>query len=165
MNEEQRQQYERFPSHLTQALSLCAPRLAQAIPNLANSLRASGLDAKIREGAILRVAALTQSAFERMQHLDEVRKKGWTDADIAAIERGDALALPPSFAPLLGFVDELVAGTRVSDAMFAMVRAQLSDRDVATLVLLVGHYLMMARFLDTLDIELDAAPSRWDREH
>jgi|HubBroStandDraft_1064217.scaffolds.fasta_scaffold187082_2 alkylhydroperoxidase family enzyme len=114
MNEDQRQQYERFPSHLTQALSLRAPRLAQAIPNLANSLRASGPDAKIREGVILRVAALTKSAFERMQHLDEARKNGWSDADIAAIERGDASALPrlpalPADADALATSDTSVA--------------------------------------------------------
>jgi hypothetical protein len=36
----------------------------------------SGLDPKVREGVILRVAALCRSPFERMQHLDQARKAG-----------------------------------------------------------------------------------------
>ena len=43
MTEEQHAQYDRFPSNLTRALLLMDPRLAGALPNLANALRASRL--------------------------------------------------------------------------------------------------------------------------
>ena len=165
LSAEQRAQYDRFPSNLTRALLLTPPRLSAAVPSLANALRASDLDPKIREGAILRVAALHASDFERMQHLGQAKKAGWTDEDIAAIEGADVAALPASFAPVLRFVDECVAGPRVSDATFAAAREQLTGRDVATLILLVGHYMMVARFLATLDVELDPAPSTWETEH
>ena len=165
MTPEQRSQYDRFPSNLTRALLLTESRLASALPNLANALRASGLNAKIREGAILRVAALHASAFERMQHFGEAQKAGWTDAEIAAIESGDPSEMLGDFVTIIRFVDECVAAPRVSDATFARARELLSDRDIATLILLVGHYMMVARFLGTLDIDLDPAPSSWQSEH
>ena len=90
MTPEQRAQYDRFPSNLTRALLVVEPRLARALPELANALRASGFDRKWREGVILRVAALSGSAYERMEHLEQAQKVGWRTAEIAAIEAGDA---------------------------------------------------------------------------
>lgn len=167
MNPTQREQYQRFPSHLTQALLLTAPRLAAAIPNTANALRAATLDAKTREGAILRVAALSGSAFERMQHLGEAQKAGWSADEIAAIEAigNGASPLLGGFNAVLAFVDECVAAPRVTDATFARLSAHWPAGDIATLILLVGHYMMVARLLATLDIELDPAPTDWQTEH
>ena len=66
MQPDQRAQYDRFPSNLTRGLLLLDQRLAGALPATANALRASSLDAYVREGVILRVAALSGCAFERM---------------------------------------------------------------------------------------------------
>ncbi len=165
MTPDQRAQYDRFPSNLTHALLLTEGRLAKALPEVANALRASGLDAKLREALILRVAALSGSAYERMQHLDQARKLGWSDAEIAAIEWGDLSALPTELAAVLPFVDECVATPHVSNRAFAEARAALSSRDLATVILLVGHYMTIARFTGTLEIELDATPDPWTAEH
>ena len=169
MTTEQREQYDRFPSNLTRALLIVEPRLAAALPNLANALRASSLDAKLREGVILRVAALSQSTYERMQHLGQAGKVGWSEADIAAIESGHAAALPSDvaavLAPVLAFVDACVAAPTMPDAVFAAARGVLSDRDLATVVLLVGHYMMVARFTGVLEVELDEQPDSWSAEH
>ena len=121
MTAEQKAQYDRFPSNLTRGLLLAEQRLARALPATANALRTSGLDPKLREGVILRVAALCDSPFERMQHLGEARKVGWTEADIEAIEIGDRSGRLDSFTPILAFVDECVARVRVSDATLADV--------------------------------------------
>ena len=165
MTAEQRSQYDRFPSNLSRGLLLTDMRLAGALPNLANALRSCGLDAKLREGAILRVAALADSAFERQQHLGEAKKAGWTTQEIAAIEAGDPSDSLGEFTPILRFVDACVAMPRVSDAVLASVQKQLSNREVASLIILVGHYMMVARFIATLGIELDPAPSDWKTEH
>ena len=165
MTPEQREQYDRFPSNLTRGLLLAESRLSTALPNLANAFRASGLDAKLREGAILRVAALSGSAYERMQHVGQAEKAGWSKTDIAAIEAGDASALPRAFAIVMAFVDACVAAPRVTDAVFASAQAVLSDRDLVTMLLLVGHYMMVARFTGILKIDLDAEPDRWTSEH
>lgn len=165
MTAEQREQFDRFPSNLTRALLLTEQRLSTALPNVANALRTSDLDPKIREGAILRVAALMACPYERMQHLAQAQKAGWDDAGIEAIECGDAAALPDTFRPVLAFVDACVASPRMPDPVFDAARAVLPDRDLATLILLVGHYMTVARFIETLQVELDAEPDDWTTEH
>ncbi len=87
MTHTQKEQYDRFPSNLSRGLLLLDDRLAGALPNLANALRASSLDPKQREAVILRVAALHGSAYERMQHLEQAHKVGWSDAAIALPSR------------------------------------------------------------------------------
>ena len=161
----QREQYDRFPSNLSRALLLTDGRVASALPNLANAFRASGLDPKLREGVILRVAALSGSAYERMQHLGQAEKTGWTASEIAAIEAGQGLALPPGFAAVMAFVDACVAAPRVPDEAFEHALAVLSHGDLVTVILLVGHYMMVARLLATLGVELDPAPDDWASEH
>lgn len=165
MDPEQREQYDRFPSNLTRTLLLADARLARALPETANALRASGLDARWREGIILRVAALTHSAYERMQHLDQARKSGWSDDQIAAIEAGDPTALSQDFATIMTFVEACVAGTDISGDIFDAAHTVLSDRDLVTVILLVGHYMSVARLLGILDVELDDNPDPWTSEH
>lgn len=165
MTPEQRAQYDRFPSHLTQGLLLTEQRLAGALPNTANALRTSGLNPKLREGIILRIAALSGSAFERMQHLGEAKKAGWTDAEVLDIEAGDPLAHLGEMTSILKFVDECVASPQMSEATFAGVSRLLSPRDLVTVILLVGHYMTVARFIAVLGIDLDLEPSNWEKEH
>ncbi|WP_308818875.1 carboxymuconolactone decarboxylase family protein [Pseudonocardia alni] len=167
MGPRHRAQYERFPSHLTRTLTVMDPRLSEALPETANALRASALAPAWREGAILRVAALTGSAYERLQHLDQARRH-WSDEQVAAIETtagGDRSALPIGFARLLDLVDLLVPGLPVPDDVLAAVRRTLDDRELVTLIVLVGHYLTVARLTTVLDVDLDPVPDPWTREH
>ena len=53
----------------------------------------------------------------------------------------------------------------MSDATFSKVKSLLNSRDIATIVLLIGHYMMVARFTTVLRIELDAKPDSWSHEH
>lgn len=154
-----------IPVESVAALLLADQRLAGALPNLANALRASGLDPKLREGVILRVAALSGSAYDRMHHLGQAEKAGWTAAEVAAVEAGDGARLPAGFAATLAFVDACVATPRVPDTVFDAALAVLSPRDLVTVILLVGHYMMVARLLATLDVELDPEPDGWAAEH
>ncbi len=165
MSPAQRAQYDRFPSNLSRALLLADQRLAGALPNLANALRASPLDPALREAVILRVAALENSAFERMQHLDQARKAGLSAAEITAIEAGDEARLRPDMAAVLAFAASCVASPRVPDALFGAALAVLPPGELVTVILLVGHYMMVARLLATLDVELDPAPDPWAAEH
>lgn len=161
----QREQYDRFPANLTLGLLLMEPRLSEALPSLANALRASSLDAKWREAVIVRVAALHQSAYELKQHAQEVKKTGWSDEDVAAIVNGEWRALPPHAAALLGFVDQAVAAGTVDDTTFTQVQAFLAAREIATVLLLIGHYMMVARFTAILQIEVDTEADNFTNEH
>ena len=113
MTREQKAQYDRFPSNLSRGILLLDDRLASVLPSLANALRTSALDPKQREAVVLRVAALHDSAYERMQHLEQAHKVGWSDVEVAAIEKGSAAVRDPSLASLLRFVEACVEGTSV----------------------------------------------------
>ena len=51
------------------------------------------LDPRLRELAILQVAASTEARYEWVQHVEIGREVGLTDAQIAAVELGDGGAL------------------------------------------------------------------------
>lgn len=153
-----RAQYDRFPSNLTRAL-LCTSGCAHGYLELGYSLRATQLSAKYYELVILHVAALSGSAYERMQHLPPAHEAGWSEADIQAIEAGPRHALDEASRALLAFVDECVRDVRVTERTFARLRQHLSEGAVADVVLLTGFYMMTARFLETLAVDCDAVPS------
>lgn len=165
MTPEQREQYARFPSNLTRGLLLAEPPLSQALPMLANALRTSSLDPKTREAVILRVASLHHSDYERMQHAGQVSKVGWSQSEIKALQAGDISAMPNEVAAILEFVDEAVHSGDVGDELFLNVREILSPADIATLILLIGHYMMIARFTAILRIDLDEKPDPWTQPH
>jgi alkylhydroperoxidase family enzyme len=165
MTPSQREQYDRFPSNLSRALLLADERLARLPPELANALRASAFDPKLREAVILRIARLSGSAYERMQHFEQAQKAGFRKEHINAIERGDALGHSETLSAVLAFAEECVASPKVSDVTFDRVAKLLSSRDIVTLLLLIGHYMTMARLLETLEVELDPKPDSFAKEH
>lgn len=164
---ERKAQFDRFPSNLTRALLLLDDRLAGQLPQTANALRGSGLDPAWREGVILRVAARQRSDYERFQHLSQARRHGWTSAQIDAIEHDDVVAgeLPADFEAVLRFVDEIIDAPSISDDTFVKARGVLNDRDLVTVVVLVGHYMSVARILGVLQVPIDDHPDPWNGEH
>jgi 4-carboxymuconolactone decarboxylase len=116
------------------------------------------LDPKLRELAILQVAASAEARYEWVQHAEIARHLGVPDEQIAAVERG-AIDSDPSLGELeravLQFAREVVAGPTVSDATFAAVSERLSPREIVELLLTTGNYLMLARVMTTLELELD----------
>ncbi|QMU75048.1 carboxymuconolactone decarboxylase family protein [Streptacidiphilus sp. PB12-B1b] len=165
LNDSQQAQYNRFPSNLTRAVLLLDDRLAGLLPESANALRATDLDPAWREAAILRVAALSYSAYERFQHLDQARAAGWSEQQISDIESGRFGRLDAEVAALLTFVDACVAGTDTTDETFGSARAVLTDRQLVNVIVLVGHYMTVARITGILRIELDDAPDAWTHDH
>jgi 4-carboxymuconolactone decarboxylase len=124
------------------------------------------LDPKLRELAILQVAARAEAEYEWVQHVAIGRRVGLTDEQIAAVERNDiddSPALSELERAVLVFASEVVAGPRVSDATFAAVRQRLSPREIVELLLTVGNYLMLARVMTTLELELEIDDPAGDR--
>ena len=115
------------------------------------------LSAKLRELAILRVATLSPARYEWVQHVPIAQATGAADAQIAALERGDiaADAFDPLECAVLRFTTEVVRDVRASDATFAELARRLSAQEVVELILTVGHYMMIARLLETTAVDLD----------
>ena len=115
------------------------------------------LSAKLRELAILRVAALSPARYEWVQHVPIAQATGAADAQIAALERGDiaADAFDPLECAVLRFTTEVVRDVRASDATFAELARRLSAQEIVELILTVGYYMMIARLLESTAVDLD----------
>ena len=115
------------------------------------------LDPRLRELAILQVAAVAQARYEWVQHAEIARHVGVEQAQIDAVERGefDHESLGGSERAVLAFARDVVAGPHVGEATFAALRDTLSPREIVELLLTIGNYLMLARVTTTLELELD----------
>jgi alkylhydroperoxidase family enzyme len=121
------------------------------------------LDGLLRELAILRVARLTPHAeYEWVQHVPIARAVGAGDEQIAALKRDDVDAdcFDAAQRAVLWFTTEVVRDARASDESFEAVSALLGPRQIVELLLVIGQYMMLARVMATLELELDepAAP-------
>ena len=115
------------------------------------------LSPKLRELTILRVAALSPSRYEWVQHVPIAHAVGATEAQVAALERGtiDADCFDALERCVLRFATEALRDVRVSDATFADAAARLSPREIVELILTVGNYMMIARLLESTAVDLD----------
>ncbi|MGN6162771.1 MAG: carboxymuconolactone decarboxylase family protein [Marmoricola sp.] len=115
------------------------------------------------EMAILRVAHLRGCAYEFEHHRRLAKRAGLTS------ERIRALTLDLVHGPwsgreltLLRTVDALIANSDLDDTQWAHLSAELAPQQALELVMLVGHYDMLATTLITLRVEPDQ-PSRISR--
>lgn len=109
------------------------------------------------ELVILRVAALRSSAYELTQHRRLGRRAGLSAAEIAAIEAGtlEQPSLSDRERLLLRAADALVADQDLPDALWGALGAHFDDRERIEIVLLAGHYAMLATALHVLRVEPD----------
>ena len=124
------------------------------------------------ELVILRVAQLARCDYELEHHRRLGRRAGVTDADVARLVEGSpAPGWSDRERALLHAVEELHAERDLSDATWAELRRHLDERGAVELLLLAGHYEMLATVLNTLRVETDqprrgrrATPARPDPE-
>ncbi|GAA3833837.1 carboxymuconolactone decarboxylase family protein [Nocardioides panacisoli] len=110
------------------------------------------------ELVILRVAARLGSQYELVQHRRLGRRAGLDATEVAAVE-DTAAELPASLTDreqlLLRAADELLADQDLSDVLWAELGRLLDEKERIELVLLVGHYAMLATVLQTLRVQPD----------
>ncbi|MEQ9587135.1 MAG: carboxymuconolactone decarboxylase family protein [Parvibaculaceae bacterium] len=114
------------------------------------------LDPELRELVILRVGHLCGSTYEVHQHERVSRTLGMTEARIQAVKDmlpNDLLSDAENTALL--FADEQVAQVKVSETTFTATHKHFTDPQIVELTIIVGTYLMVCRFLETLEIELE----------
>ena len=115
------------------------------------------LSAKLRELAILRVARLSGAEYEWVQHVPIAKAAGASEAQVAALERGaaEATCFDAAERAVLAFTSELVERARPSDGAFEGLLPHLSAREIVELVVAIGYYMMIARLMETAQIDLD----------
>jgi 4-carboxymuconolactone decarboxylase len=113
------------------------------------------LDPLLRELAILQVAQMSRSQYEWVQHVAIAKAVGASDAHIEAIE--SQRLEDPSFGAeqslVLAFTREVVDEGAASESAVDELAKQLGPRGVVELLLVVGHYMAIARVIATTGLE------------
>lgn len=134
------------------------PRLFRGWLRFAGRLMPGGrLPRRETELVILRVAHLRSCRYEYEHHVRLGRRAGVTEQDLRRVQEGPhADGWSERERALLLAVDELHAERDIADATWAELRRHLDEPRLIELILLVGHYEMLATFIGTLRIEPDA---------
>ncbi len=108
------------------------------------------------ELVILRVASRRGSSYELTQHRRLGRRAGLSVDEIAAIEAGSVEGpFDVREVLLLRAADELLAEGDLTDALWSELGGQFDDRERIEIVMLVGHYAMLATALHALRVQPD----------
>lgn len=108
------------------------------------------------ELVILRVATLRGCDYELSHHVRLGRRAGVTEADLDRVRTGAAAeGWSDEERLLMTATEELVTDRDLRDETWHQLRARYDERRVIELLLLVGHYDMLATTLMTLRLEPD----------
>ena len=123
------------------------------------AIRTGGvLDGDLRELVILLVALLNRAPYEFVQHAPVALAEGVAQPKIDALARGEA---SPAFTlrerDVLAYAQAMTLQVQVPQPVFDAARAHFSDRELVELTATVAAYNMVSRFLEALQIELEAA--------
>ena len=113
------------------------------------------------ELVILRVAWRCRSAYEWRQHVPLALRIGLSPEQIEAIAGQDSMGgFNDRQQALLAASDDLLAERTMTEATWQRVRANLTDREVIELCLLIGHYQGLASAIGGLAVAPEAVRAR-----
>lgn len=121
-------------------------------------LRHGKLDEQLRELAIVRVGILNGADYEVFQHKRLARRAGIPEDKIAALTQGpSAPVYTDAEQRVLTYTDALVVNVKAKDSTFAAVAEILSHQELAELTLVIGYYMMVSRFVENFEVELEGS--------
>jgi alkylhydroperoxidase family enzyme len=121
------------------------------------------LPARDRELVILRTGWLCESEYEWGQHVLLARRSGLSDDEIRRIQAGpDVPGWDPFDATLLHAADELHDDSCVTDATWRQLAGRYDERQLVELVMLIGHYHLVAFTLNSLGVKREAGVPGYD---
>jgi 4-carboxymuconolactone decarboxylase len=142
--------------HVFYRALLHSPGLAAGWFEFNNAVRfQSGLDARVRELVIMRVAALTGCEYVwKVHEAQYAAAAGLKPPEIAALRApGKPGVFDAREQALLAYVDAMTREVAVSDGIFAEMSRHFGDRMTVEVTVLVGAYNMQTRVLRALGIE------------
>lgn len=132
------------------------PDLLDGFLTYANALRASCLNPKLRELAILTVGYCTDSTYEIAHHQSHAQKAGVSEAQLKAVARfDDAPLFSAQEKAVMAFARESTQKVDVSEATWHAVAESLSEPELIALTLTVAWYNSGVRLMGALAIELE----------
>lgn len=130
------------------------PALGAPLQELGSAVRyRTGLTDRVREIAILAVAAVTGCTFEQYAHARVGRAAGLDDDELAALADGRFSSSDRLEEAAYAFCRRLLEGrSRLTDADYDALRTTLGTTTITELVVLVGYYRTLAQLLDVYDV-------------
>ena len=124
---------------------------------LGNSLLTrSKLDARLRELAILRTAKVSKSVYEWTQHVPIARSTGVTEEQVNAMENWEGAKCFSDLDRLvLKFTDEVARNVKGSRETLEALKKHMGPTEIVELVMSVGFWGMVARVLETTEVDLE----------
>lgn len=121
----------------------------------------SKLDPILREVAIIRVGVLSKASYEVHQHERIGRDLGMSNALIKAMHTGPTDPVLSEMQRLVMlYTDDVVKNVRASDGTFKPLSEKLSLQEMQELTMTIGFYMMVSRFLETYDIDIEPAGTK-----
>jgi 4-carboxymuconolactone decarboxylase len=133
------------------------PALAGPFLSYTNVLLFRGaLAPRTRELVVLRIAWLTRSVYEWLQHVRLASELGVTRDEIEAITRGphDSVWSAPD-THVLAAADQLANAYRIDEATWSRLAEHFDERQLVELVFVAGTYAGLAMAFNSFGLELD----------
>src|ERR1700761_7141097 len=111
----------------------------------------TSLSPRLRELVILRIAVLNRAEYEFTAHAPIALKAGMTEAELDALQMGDASLLTDMDRLVLDYTDAMTTDIQVPDALFARVKTHFDPEGLVDLTATIAAYNMVSRFLAALD--------------
>lgn len=139
-----------------------SPAALRGFVRMGNGLLYQGtLDPVLREQVIVRVGHRCEAAYEVAQHEAILRALGAPeDAAQQAHPDSPLDGLDGPLRAALMLADSLVAQARASEEAWAAAQACFAPEALVELVVLASYYIMVARVVSTLDVELEPEEAR-----
>jgi 4-carboxymuconolactone decarboxylase len=137
------------------------PALAERVGDLGEYLRFGGtLPGDIRELAVLITARAVNQPYEWVAHARIARSEALPDDVIDRVRtRGDLAALPPRYARPARVLQHVLAYESIPPELQEEVQRELGITGLMELVVLAGHYRLIAGVLFAFDTPLpDGTP-------
>lgn len=115
------------------------------------------LPAKDREKIILRTAWNCRSRYEWGQHVDIGLRVGVSDAEIIRVTQNPDAITDLRERSLIQACDELFRDKFISDATWQTLANHYSEKLLIEIVMLIGHYEMVAGFLNSAGLQLESS--------
>ncbi|MGI5423864.1 carboxymuconolactone decarboxylase family protein [Streptomyces sp. CA-179760] len=135
-------------------IMLHVPEIGRSLQDLGAAIRyRTSLTARVREIAILSVAAATSCEFEAYAHERVGRAAGLTELEIESLARGEFEGIDPvevAAYRLCGLLNQ--DWLPVDESEFIDLRTPLGESTLIELVVLVGYYRTLAQLLNLFDI-------------
>lgn len=133
-----------------------APAVGDPAQRLGEAVRyQSSISGRLRELAILVVAAKWRAQYEWWAHAKIAQREGLDEAVIAALKAGQRPSFSePDDALVFDFATELLEHHQVSEPTYAKAIAQLGEQQAVELVVLLGYYTLVSMALNTFEVPL-----------